>query len=216
MRYYRNDGTIQNPIFTEVNTDVGKIGAFLGNQQPSFDFADLNSDGTLDMILTQRLGDLRVYPNFIDNISSTDTLKPVKEVVSNTLLGTGNYRLSEFTKLALGDLNNDSIPDVVLGNKTGGIQILFTEKVSGLNQSDVSIKKSLKIYPIPSENYVNIEILEAGRLTIRDILGNEKLNTAIEKADLLKISIDDYATGIYIVQYETNRGEKFSSKIIKN
>ena len=81
-----------------------------------------------------------------------------------------------------------------------------------------NLKNEISIYPNPTKNFISIQNNENSTenfeykivdLTGRNVKsGNSKFNE--------KINIESLASGNYIIQIETEKGEKFSEKLIKN
>jgi hypothetical protein len=110
IKFYKHDGTIQVPVWTQNTTlfsgiDVGMYSA------PAF--VDLNGDNKLDLVIGNATGDLTFY----NNTGSMGA--PAFTVVPGFF---SSIHVAGFATPAFGDLNVDTIPDMVLGNGTGGIQ----------------------------------------------------------------------------------------------
>lgn len=220
IKYYRNDGTIDNPSFVETNSNVGFIGSVLGNTQPSFEFLDYDGNGDIDMLYGDRRGRMRVYSNFIAEANGGDSIDFRSDLIVNDTLSPGipiDQKLNEFLKIATGDLNNDGKVDVVLGTKTGGLHYFINEStpISGLN-SFINQNKALKIFPVPTTNTVNIKADISGELVVYDLMGKRYLNKNIMSDEVIKVDISDYADGIYFLRLKGENGKSYSGKMIKN
>lgn len=218
LKYYRNDGTLTNPDFTLVNGDVGFIGA-LGHNQLNFEIADLDNNGQPDLVASHRRGRIYIYNNFLPSISSTDSIFSFASVIKNDLLNPQastytNQKLSDFVKLDLADLNNDGKLDIVVGNKTGGIQILYNESVIFNSLDDFSsVSKELKVYPVPSSGLINFDVEEEGQLLIRDIMGKTVYSSSMQ-AGLSEINLNELNSGMYFANFIGDSGRKYSAKVI--
>ncbi|HEY3251246.1 MAG TPA: VCBS repeat-containing protein, partial [Ignavibacteria bacterium] len=109
LRYYKNNGTVQNPVFTFTASqfdliDVGQSSAPL--------LFDLDNDGDKDLLVGNSDGKLYYYVN-----NGTPT-------VFNFQLVTNNYQaiaVGNDSAPSLGDLDGDGDPDMLVGNRAGVI-----------------------------------------------------------------------------------------------
>jgi hypothetical protein len=110
LKFYKHDGSVQVPVWTQNTTlfsgiDVGTYSA------PAF--VDLNGDLKLDLVIGNEVGDLTFYNNTGSMGSPAFTLVPGFF---------SSIHVAGFATPTFGDLNVDTIPDLVLGNGTGGLQ----------------------------------------------------------------------------------------------
>jgi hypothetical protein len=222
VRYYRNDGSIQNPNFTLIDPNAGFIGTSLGNLQPSLAFEDMDRNGEVDMVWGDLLGRIKVYPNFVAKINSGDSVIPRLNVIENNLLSPNfprNQKINQNLRIAIGDLNNDTLMDVVTGNKTGGIQIFYNNStpITGLSQEQISQGQSLRIFPVPANDMVNISSASSGEIEVRDILGRLVATDRLLNArELFKLDISTFETGIYFVRLRGDNGKIYNGRIIRD
>ena len=117
IAYYKNTGTINNPIFNFIDSD------FLNLSQSNLGlrmvpaFGDLDNDGKKDMILGLENGSVSYYKN-----TSTGSFlafaSPIQNVTDNLgqIINIGQYAAPQ-----LFDLNSDGKLDLIIGKKTGEI-----------------------------------------------------------------------------------------------
>ncbi|MBL7799827.1 MAG: T9SS type A sorting domain-containing protein [Chitinophagales bacterium] len=89
----------------------------------------------------------------------------------------------------------------------------ITNKVNSIS----TIEKPLfEISPNPTKGLLNVSSMElsSGNIIISDMTGNVLNSFLINKEIGIKINIDEFASGLYILKYITNEGV-FSQKIIK-
>lgn len=73
---------------------------------------------------------------------------------------------------------------------------------------------SIKLYPIPTQNTLNIQLPEGSEFRIINIEGRQMTNF-VNAGELTSVDISGFETGIYFVQI-VNNGSSISRKFIKN
>lgn len=215
VRYYRNLGTLANPNFILEKDNVGFLRDGISDHQSSVNILDINGDQKLDMIIGDKFGKIKIYNNIINKIAGSDTLRPITQVIENKFLGRDEYKLNEYLNLAIGDLNNDAKQDLVLGNVTGGIQILYNESIVGLSENESSeLTKTIRIYPNPSNGIYNIESEYSGYLRVYNLIGKLILESSY-RSEIDKLDLSFFENGLYIIEFETTLGTRSTQRLIK-
>ena len=84
--------------------------------------------------------------------------------------------------------------------------------------SNIFINGHLMVYPNPSNNYITIQhkqnLTENYDYSIIDLIGRIVKSGKSKFNEL--INIENLTSGNYIIQIETEKGEKFTEKLIKN
>lgn len=107
LRFYKNTGTIANPVFTYQASQMDTMN-FVQSSMPTL--ADLDNDGDLDLLAGSSAGRLKYYQNN-GNASAF-----------NYQLITGNYAnifVGNDAAPSLGDMENDGDLDLMVGNRNG-------------------------------------------------------------------------------------------------
>ncbi len=186
---------------------------------------------SLVVFTTNSLGEINIYTlpslysttftatNFILLNPDTNTVQPTS-LGSNAMIGIANLR------------NNDTIPDLIIGTKGGGLLYLKNEflktmlpptTISGPTTSipgtsvgtNISnAKKPFKIYPNPVESILYIEAEQNCNLRILDFLGRQigEMGTVNQGSVHLE-DVSKLNSGIYFIKIET-RGINYFEKII--
>lgn len=169
--------------------------------------ADLNANGTLDMLSIDDSGVVNAYENFLSQ----------KEV--HSVYGLNGEKTNEFT-LGFGkqanpvfaNLYNTEEPVLMVGLLQGGVQLLKNEQ-----QTDGSGKLSLKVVSFPNpveKGMITLQSNKSGTARVVDTMGKQVLDTfTVEagKASSIELSA---LPGIYLVEVTAHTGEKSTSRIV--
>ena len=89
-------------------------------------FADMNGDGAVDLVLADSSGKLTLYENIDPAIHYTegfDSYINAVYVKDDTFFPPGVQPVGGFAHPAIGDLNGDNLPDIVLGGGDGKVYV---------------------------------------------------------------------------------------------
>jgi Secretion system C-terminal sorting domain/FG-GAP-like repeat len=209
--YYRNTGTLTNPVFTYVTdllggVDVTKplVGQF-GYSQPLL----YDDGGSYKLLVASEEGHLFSYDNIDGNLTG-----------NFNLLSNNTYNIHEPYRatVARGDLDNDGQPELIIGNFAGGLNY-YTKNdncVTGINT--VAQQNTISVYPNPSNGNVVIELLSANAtestVTITDAIGRI---IAQQKLNAFKniINLSKEANGVYFVKVANNSSTTVKKIMLK-
>ena len=146
--YYRNTGTISNPVFSSTPTS-----SFFGGVnvcQPLYitGFAAPNLrdvDGTFELLVGSERGYLYRYGNIDGNLAG-----------NFTLIDSVSWNIWEGGKIApvTGDLNGDDVADLILGNLDGGICFYKGDSLlSGISNETIH-HTFFSVYPTPATDLI--------------------------------------------------------------
>lgn len=138
----------------------------------------------------------------------------------NTPNGNTNTWTANWTApmAGMGDITFNSAVNAANGNgNTSGDQIYTTfETFAEAVISDISdeLAASIKMYPNPAQNYLNIELPEESSYRVVSINGAQ-MTSFIDASNNNNIDISDYKTGIYFVQIISGENS-ITKKFVKN
>ncbi|MDX2003345.1 MAG: T9SS type A sorting domain-containing protein [Chitinophagales bacterium] len=117
LAYFKNVGSINKPVFELVTRDLANVSSLqIGNnyiQSAAPAFADMDNDGDMDMLVGNETGEIQYYTN-----TAGAGNQAVFSLTGPTWQGIdagGNSVPFVF------DVNGDSLPDLLIGNKAGVI-----------------------------------------------------------------------------------------------
>lgn len=143
IKYYKNTGTSDKPIFTEQTGDSNPFSNL--NGQPAF--ADLDKDGDLDLALGAADGTLKYYRN--DSGTFTEQAGGNNPFVGFT------FDVGENANPVFVDLNNDQHQDLVVGNADGTFATFIN--LPGIRIAEGETSANIEITPINDDIDEDVE-----------------------------------------------------------
>lgn len=192
LNYYRNTGTTTAPLFSLIENDYGNIGSSAYNL--TIALADVSQDGNIDLITSDDEGNLKLYPDF-----ETQTTP-----FNGVILKEGIKNLQAFGKrlsIAMGDLNNDQKPEMIIGNDNGGLQLYIATEDPNAIESSIESDFEFGLFPNPNNGTFKIQSSKKGTIEIADLTGVIALKTQIEAHKPFEISTE-LPKGIYFVSLD--------------
>ena len=170
----------------------------IGSSTPFF----TNENNELVLYVGSERGTIFKYNNITNNLNGNFNLLDSSYQDIN---------LGPNSSLAIADLNNDSMPDFIIGNKRGGLSLFKgIPDTTATYINKYEIEKRFKIYPNPVKNILNINIQEPNLYTIYNITG-QKVQTVYCKS---LINVSKLENGVYFLVFKYG-GKPFVMKFIK-
>ena len=163
LNYYKNTGTLTNPVFTLITDSLGRVDitnynvSNYGYSTPCF---FMTTTGETRLLVGNEEGKVYYYKNIDNNLTGSFML-------ADTLIQVANYAVHPInegtrTGVAIADIDNDGYPDVFVGNAAGGLafykgsplSILFSEEIKTTNTTDFSI------YPNPANTNIYLQSVD--------------------------------------------------------
>ncbi|MEO8151364.1 MAG: FG-GAP-like repeat-containing protein [Bacteroidia bacterium] len=204
LSYYRNTGTVTNPVFPALPT-VDTLGGIILHDisYPVTGYAApyiYDDSGTYKMFIGDEGGELLLYDSIEGNINGTWHL--AKTIINKT---EGKY-----TTVAANDLNNDGFIDLAVGNWSGGLGIFYQQNPSAIAEMNAENVFNFSVMPNPAGNTASIHIADKLiinnhlKLLISDQLGRTILNQNIQQ-NVTTINTVQLNDGIYYLKvYDEN------------
>ncbi len=219
--WYQNNGTSAQAAWEHKSDSFGKIlinkliqenppiYSFLGYSAPTV--ADLNKDGKLDLLVGGHEGYFKVYMNIETNLNGTFELSDSLIILDNVLQ---RQDLGSRIKITTGDLNGDSIPEIISGNMRGGLHLykgfLITEGGGGFISNRTH--QILRIYPNPTKNQFVIQA-GAGEINITTIDGKVLFHQTSSEIEH-RIDGSNWPAGIYLAKWSDKFGNIATGKVV--
>lgn len=214
IRFIQNTGSNQLPKYMVQNDNLGKLQTDYIAGNIFLTTGDVNLDGKTDLLVGNRTGNMSIYRSFQEqNINQfvADTsliFNSFSNKPENLLIG-GN------ATIAIGDLDNDLLPDVIVGTNTGGLRVLknLTKVViTGTEQDLIS-----QVYPNPTSRYVYVKMTENAQATLIDLSGRIIQNTRMLRANTEEVfDLQGLPSGMYLLKIDTNKKSQTTKIILRN
>lgn len=112
---YENTGTLNNPSFKFITKDFANL-SLLSSYNLKPQFADMDADGRIDLVLTatdlrKGITSLFFLPNQAENGM---TFSPLTTPI--------NFQISQTENVLINDINQDGLPDILLGTAQGAVE----------------------------------------------------------------------------------------------
>jgi hypothetical protein len=205
LSFYKNTGSSQVPVFSLVSKKLGGVDVTdtlrtnYGYSVPCF-YKDKN--GSTVLFVGSEFGDVFVFDQVSSNLDG-----------NFRLLGTvAGVKEGWRSGVAIGNLNNDTLTDMLVGNYSGGMGLFYgkPDKIFGIWEQAKQTISSLRITPNPATKEVSISInsdlaIKPEFMVIQGIEG--KVARKYSKVDFpMLVDVSDFHNGIYLVAVQTNKG----------
>ncbi len=174
-----------------------------------------DEEGKLHLFAGSEFGGIYYYDQIEENLAGKFRL-----VMENYLWIDEGWR----TAVAIGNLNDDDYPDMLVGNYSGGLSWFEgTTKPPATIEETGQLQARISVFPNPADEL--LEIILAGapgaglqEISIFDLNGRKIKQVFINFDQRSRINISDIQEGIYILQVTTKMPDtkpaKHSFKII--
>ena len=197
LAYFRNAGTNLAPQYHLETQNYGGVQADFLSMGVNANIADLNADGKPELLVATRTGFLKVYKNFLEqNVSKfvADSNLIFNELQSKNLA----LKIGGNPLLALADLNNDRLPDLILGSNTGGLRYL--QNTSKLAVQTPTELEKISVFPNPSNGFVYVIVPYTADGELMNVLGQRISQKTFIANKELPIDLSGLPEGTYYLK----------------
>ena len=178
--FHKNIGTKEKPSYSLEKGIFGGIVSDYTTGGLTLTKADLNGDGKDELITGTRDGYLRIYKNLIDQ-------NQTKFVVDSSLIfdefsgKNSKVQIGGGLSVAVADLDNDYVPDILVGTSTGGLRVLKNTSKFIIPANEESM--NALVYPNPTNRYLYIKNSYIADYEVVNILGMRILSQKSQKSN---------------------------------
>jgi hypothetical protein len=214
--YYQNIGTAVSPVFKMQTVNFGGVNvcepfSSIGYSVPYvYDYM-----GEYHLFVGSLQGKIFHYDSLENNLTGNFNLL-------DSLPVSGEYNYGITSAPAVADINNDSLPDMLIGNFRGGL-VMYTATgvdttTSTGNEIIGALNEQVFIYPNPAQNSVWIKTNLQGKknLIVYSVDGRKIMETDFI-SNLTEISITALPAGVYVFRVNTVKtlGTVHNVRVIK-
>jgi hypothetical protein len=197
--YYQNKGTLTSPSFELINSNLGNVDVSSSISPDGFAVPHFfrNLDTTYLMVGSLE-GAIFFYDSIDENLASGTGFRTISSNFLNQDKNIGGY-----SACAVGDLDNDSNLDLIIGQDLGGLFFLEHDSLSNLGlMNPFFTLPEIHIYPNPAYDRITITSdIDLNNLEILVYSSTGKLvDKKIGKMKTIDFSITDYTNGMYFIQ----------------
>jgi hypothetical protein len=197
--YYQNKGTLTTPSFELINSNLGNVDVSSSISPDGFAVPHFfrNLDTTYLMVGSLE-GAIFFYDSIDENLASGTGFRTISSNFLNQDKNIGGY-----SACAVGDLDNDSNLDLIIGQDLGGLFFLEHDSLSNLGlMNPFFTLPEIHIYPNPAYDRITITSdIDLNNLEILVYSSTGKLvDKKICKMKTIDFSITDYTNGMYFIQ----------------
>ncbi len=209
ISYYENQGTSSVPSFAWVTDSLGYV-----KTKAEFDFSGYSSPivyevaGSYKILSGAENGRVYQFGNIDGNLSGTFSVDTAYQGMDEGGKST----------IAMADLNNDNLWDLVVGNIAGGVTLFMGDSnFVSIDEPAVEVT-GIKIYPNPAAQEINIDLgdnkIAGAEIYVFDVLGKVMFSRTVTQ-QRIKIDITHFPSGMYFVSY-SNGQNRTVTKVVKD
>jgi hypothetical protein len=213
LNYYRNTGSVTEPDFLLINEKFGVVDVTdtllsnYGYNVPCF-YEDIT--GEILLFSGSEFGDVYVYDRIKGNLEGEFRLLGIIPGLKE------GWR----SGITLGNLNNDTLSDMMIGNYSGGLGLFYgkPDNLFGFNYRVSDLGFDLIVSPNPATDQITISIgnemsIKPEYIAIQSVEG-KVINKYSDPKFPAVIDVSGYNNGIYFVSVFTDKGRTASKFVI--
>ncbi len=201
-----------NMTFGEGINDFAGLTNGFDNLNTSVHIADLNNDGSKELITTDITGKLEVFTGTLG--ADFTPLQSFTEIFESPLTASLDFsRVDEFAPFTSGDIFGTGKPALIVGNNRGGLYIFRNLSATGGEPSSRAIQ--LVAFPNPVDDRLFLQTDTEGILTIYNTNGQRiQQDIPISAAEQLEVSTINLPAGVYLFRVTNGVSKPGIQKVI--
>ncbi len=203
VKYYRNLGSSSIPFFA-VNATIDTLGGIVVQAPLTPDGYSVpflfEQNGDYRLFVSSMNGDIYLYGNIDGNTGGIYTL--LDTVYSKV----GGSRISYNISVSGGDLNNDTLTDMLVGLYGGGMQIFYQD--NSINSvSDVQNTEDLRVYPNPASEFIVVKSTHSELNMVCELfdLNGQLLKSSVLKGNYSVVDVRNFSSGVYLLKVSSGK-----------
>jgi hypothetical protein len=225
LSYYRNTGSASNPVFVLENDSLGKVNvtnyvfSYSGYSTPNF---YKSTAGFLKLFVGSENGEIHYYKDIEANLNGTFTAEDSILICIGADSVIRSIKEGYRTSIAVDDLNDDGLPEAIVGNYRGGLSWFNGRKpliFGGVEEQAITAPESLiRVFPNPADEYIlisteNITGNLAMYFVLTDISGRLIMETNVLPGQLNRLNTEGLQSGMYLYRLKIDT-QMQSGKIV--
>jgi hypothetical protein len=209
IKSYTNTGTASSPSFSLSNNQFGGLKSNYASA--SVAITNLDGNNLPDLLVANDSGFIKLCPDFL----SQDPQKFSCQTIATS--SSHNRSLGKSLRLASVDIDQDSYPEIIVGNVLGGLQLLaFDAILSSLSSLKPSANDAyFHLFPNPNDGTFEMTTSESGHLEIRDCMGGMIMETEAASLQNMLVLPQSAKAGIYLASFRGKSGQRTCKKMVK-
>ena len=212
LEYYRNAGSLENPnFFLEIDSFYDfDSSPFRTNM--SLDVADIDGDGTMDLVTGDDRGNLTYYSDFLSTFNNPSEGVPLL-IQQNEEQDPFQVILGSQLQPRVANLFSEDQPAIVLGTSQGGLMVL---RNTGATVQPIT-SNTVRIYPNPAYNRDMLTVVSPTSRSAFVVALNGQVvmdNIVLQAEEENELSIAGLVDGMYILVTNGSDGEFESHRFI--
>ena len=197
IEYWKNQGSGDINSFTLTNSNFIDLGNINNTQNISLAAGDLDSNGAIDLMVSNQNGTIQLVSNFRSPEKTVNSINLNNEITQSTY----NQNFGARPWPVVANIFNTTKPAVIIGNSMGGLQVITNEEAKPL-----PLQTEITIYPNPNSLASNRPtIIKTDRnvfAQIYNLLGQKVSGSLFIIANQeYPVNVSNLPSGIYIAQF---------------
>ncbi len=196
IEYYRNTGG-ESAVFSLITEEFGGTKTVFSERGLTLLVADPDANGKADLLALNSAGALRVFRQF--TLGQSQTLTADSLIFEDGLNPVSIRRQPGSYAAAVGDLNADGRPDLLLGTVAGGLRLLRGTTdltVTGLEPA----AREIQLFPNPTERFVSVTAPTDAQAEVFTLAGQTVLTRPLKGGQEQVLDLGGLAPGLYFVR----------------
>ncbi len=209
VHFYKNVGRGNAPSFVLESNAFAGLGSSTSRQNPALAVADLDADGTADLVMGNQRGRVSIFPNYRSASPESELTNILVDPLGDRYL---EKNFGGRLVPTVVNLFNTSRPALVLGTVAGGLFVLRNEDLAALPDEPV-----ISIFPNPvikNEQVVNIRADRSVTVSFYSTLGQPISDTfLLQPFQDFPFQAQHLTPGLYIARI-TWRGKTYARRFV--